>query len=77
MMYGRWKSDSAVVAEKSVNKAELSAAELMERRGQRECGPANHMLGTEPRKRVPSARTHTTSSKAQEEGTVHLAPPPR
>jgi hypothetical protein len=32
MMYGRWKSDSAVVAEKSVNKAELSAAELMERR---------------------------------------------
>ena len=32
MMHGRWKSDSAVVAEKSVNKAELSAAELMERR---------------------------------------------
>ena len=32
MMHGRWKSDSAMVAEKSVNKAELSAAELMERR---------------------------------------------
>src|SRR6516165_10468730 len=32
MMHGRWKSDSAIVAEKSVNKAELSAAELMERR---------------------------------------------
>ena len=32
MMHGRWKSDFAVVAEKSVNKAELSAAELMERR---------------------------------------------
>ena len=32
MMHGRWKSDSAIVAEKSVNKAELTAAELMERR---------------------------------------------
>ena len=32
MTHGRWKSDSVVVAEKSVNKAELSAAELMERR---------------------------------------------
>jgi RNA-directed DNA polymerase len=32
MMHGRGKSDSAVVAGKSVNKAEQSAAELMERR---------------------------------------------
>src|SRR3984957_5641172 len=32
MTHGRWKSDSVVVAEKSVNNAELSAAELMERR---------------------------------------------
>src|ERR1700749_2658870 len=39
--------------------------------------PANHVPGTELGKRVPSARTHTTSSKAQEEGTVPLAPPPR
>jgi hypothetical protein len=65
MMHGRWKSDSAVVAEKSVNKAELSAAELMDKgRGQGECKPANHVPGTEPGKRVTSVGTHTTSSKA-------------
>jgi RNA-directed DNA polymerase len=40
-------------------------------RGQGECGPANHVPGTEPGKRVTSAGTHTTSSKAKEEGTVH------
>ena len=43
--------------------------------GQRECGPANHVPGTEPGKRVTSAGAHTTSRKAKEEGTVHLAPP--
>ena len=32
MMYGRGKSDSAIVAEKSTNKAERLAAESMERR---------------------------------------------
>jgi len=32
MMHGRGKSDPAIVAEKSVNKAEQSAAEPMERR---------------------------------------------
>src|SRR3974390_136488 len=32
MMYGRWKSDSAIVAGKSVNKAGKPAAEPMERR---------------------------------------------
>jgi RNA-directed DNA polymerase len=32
MMYGREKSDSAIVAVKPTNKAERSAAELVERR---------------------------------------------
>ena len=34
MMHGRGKSDSAIVARKSVNKAEQSAAEPMERRAE-------------------------------------------
>ena len=46
-------------------------------RGQGKCGPANHTPGTEPGKRVTSAGTLTTSNKAYEEGTVHLAAPPR
>ena len=44
--------------------------------GQGECGPAKHVPGTEPGKRVTGAGTHTTSRKAKEEGAVHLAPPP-
>src|SRR5262245_35377319 len=45
-------------------------------RDQGKCGPANHAPGSEPGKRVTCAGTHTTSSKAKEEGTVHLASPP-
>src|SRR6185312_13988784 len=45
-------------------------------RGQGKCGPANHVPGTEPGKRVTCAGTHTTSGKAKEEGTVHRSPPP-
>src|SRR6266508_5747761 len=41
-----------------------------------ECGPAKHVLGTEPGKRVTSAGAHTASSEGKEEGEVHLAPPP-
>ena len=44
-------------------------------RGQGKCGPANHVPGIEPGKRVTGAGTHTESRKAKEEGTVHLAPP--
>ena len=44
---------------------------------QGECGPAKHTPGTGLGKCVTSAGPHTTGCKAKEEGTVHLASPPR
>src|SRR5215470_19044254 len=44
--------------------------------GQGECGPAKHVPGAEPDKRVTSAGAHTASRKGREEGEVHIAPPP-
>src|ERR1700739_473998 len=44
---------------------------------QGECGPTKHAPGTELGKCVTSAGPHTTSCKAKEEGTVHLASSPR
>jgi len=41
MMYGRGKSDEAIVAVKPANKAEPSAAELVERRAEAK-GNARH-----------------------------------
>src|SRR6266699_4684837 len=43
---------------------------------QGECGPAKHVPGAEPGKRVTSAGTHTESRNGEEEGEVHLALPP-
>jgi hypothetical protein len=76
MMDGSGKSDSAIVATKPANKAEPPAAERVEPRGgdQGECGPAKHAPGTELGKRVTGAGPHTASSKAKEEGAVHLSP---
>src|SRR4051794_20940667 len=44
--------------------------------GQGEGGPAKHAPGPEPGKRVPGAGPPTANRKAEEEGTVHRAPPP-
>src|SRR5438105_15631478 len=70
MMHGHEKSDLAIVAEKPANKAEqptaeastgASAAEPVERRAgtKGKCGPAKHVPGAEPDKRVTGAGTHT------------------
>ena len=49
MMHGHEKSDHAIVAGKPTNKAEGSAAELVERRaGQGECAPSKHAPDTVP-----------------------------
>jgi len=66
MMHGRWKSDSAIVAEKSVNKAELSAAELMERRAgakgnvdqQTTCRAQNRASVSQALERIRQAARH-------------------
>src|ERR1700730_6699588 len=52
MMYGHEKSDHAIVAGKPTNKAEGSAAELVERcRDLGECAPTKHAPDSEPGKR--------------------------
>src|SRR6266566_5598578 len=43
---------------------------------QGERGSAKHAPGAEPGSRDPGAGPRTASSKAEEEGTVHRAPPP-
>src|ERR1700730_8678457 len=57
MMYGHEKSDPAIVAGKPTNKAERSAAELVERRGgdRGEHGLAKHALDSAPGSRVTGA----------------------
>ena len=62
MMHGYEKSDPAIVAVKPANKAERSAAELLERRGDRGgSAPAKHALDSEPGSRVTGAGAHTAS----------------
>ena len=72
MMYGRGKSDFAIVAVKPANKADHSAEHLRWRQLQRsrwsegrrprgECGPAKHVPDAEPGKRVTGAGTHTAN----------------
>ncbi len=77
MTHGRGKSDSAE-AEKSVNKAEQLAAEPMERRAGAK-GNVNQQTTcrAQNRESVSQALERIRLSKAKEEGTVHLAPPPR
>ena len=78
MMYGRGKSDSAIVAEKPTNKAGQPAAELAEpgAGGRGECGTTKHAQGAGSGKRVPGVGPHTASGKTEEEGEVHCAPSP-
>jgi len=61
MMHEPEKSDSVVVATKPTNKAERSAAEPVEPRTGTEgiAGPAKHVPGTGPGKRVTGAGTRT------------------
>src|SRR5205823_2624566 len=70
MMHGDEKSDLAIVAMKPANKAKKSTAEASAGGGrsgaggakggdQGECGPAKHVPGAEPDKRVTGAGTHT------------------
>ena len=56
MMHGRGSWDEAKVAVKPANKAERSAAELVERRaeGEGECAPSKHAPDT-----VPGSACHT------------------
>ncbi len=87
MMHGHEKSDPAIVAVKPANKANEPAAEAsaVGKRGgaggakggdRGECGPAKHVPGAEPGKRVTGAGPHTESRKGKEEGEVHRALPP-
>src|SRR2546429_7547937 len=71
MMHGHEKSDSVIVAGKPANKvarpaveqsaAEPVTAEPVEPRAETKgkCGPAKHVPGAEPDKRVTGAGTHT------------------
>jgi RNA-directed DNA polymerase len=78
MMHGRWKSDSAVVAEKSVNKAELSAAELMERRAgakgnvdqQTTCRAQNRESVSQALERIRQAARHRKKERSPRSSTT-------
>ena len=77
-MHDLEKSDSAVVAVKSPNKAGLPAAEAVEpRAGTKGNADQQSTHRTQSRVRVTQALDPRTGSrKAKEEGTVHRAPPP-
>ena len=63
MMHGPEKSDSAIVARKPTNKAERSAAELVEQRAgtKGNAGQQKHALDSEPDKRVTGVGSHTAT----------------
>lgn len=80
MMNGRRKSDRPVVVRKpankvgaSVNDAEVTGAEQVERRGlgQREDAAAKHEPGTGPGRRAKCAEADTASSCERYEGKIH------
>ena len=77
-MHDLEKSDSAVVAVKSPNKAGSPAAEAVEPRagtkGNADQQSTHRTL--DPGARDPGAEPRTASSKAKEEGAVHRASPP-
>ena len=79
MMHEPEKSDSAIVAAKPTNKAGRPAAEPVEpRAGTKGNADQQSTHRTQSRvARVPGAGPRTGSRKAEEEGTVHRAPPPR
>jgi hypothetical protein len=63
MMYGHEKSDPAIVAGKPANKAERSAAELVEPRAGTEGNASQQRTRrTQRRISVPSAGAHTASN---------------
>jgi hypothetical protein len=70
MMYGREKSDSAIVAGKPTNKVVSATAEPVEPRagGRGECEPAKHASDTVPKMRVTGAGAHTASSPSLIQG---------
>jgi RNA-directed DNA polymerase len=79
MTHGRGKSDSAVVAGKSVNKAEQLAAESRGEAG------AKGNVGRQAARRAqngesvslaPERRSEYGEQQSEGKGTVHLAPPP-
>lgn len=78
MMYEQEKSDSPIVAMKSVNKPVQAGAESMEPRGggRGEHGREPHAPDTEPGNRVPGASPRTAGSKGKEEGEVHRSASP-
>ena len=78
MMHGGGRSDPGIVAVKPANKAERSAAELVEQRA-RTKGNADQQSTRRARGRASvaqSAGTHTASCQAKEEGKVHREGPP-
>ena len=63
MMHGHEKSDPAIVAVKPTNKAERSAAELVEPRAgtKGNAGQLTHAPDSEPDKRVTGVGSHTAT----------------
>ena len=61
MMHGRGKSDFAIVAVKLANKAERSAAELVEPRAETKGNAGWHAPDSEPGLRVTGAGPHAAS----------------
>jgi|SRR6266566_792207 len=78
MMHGQEKSDRLTVPEKLSNKAERSAAQKAEGRslakGNLPQDDTNRMQGRRQVNKCPQA--DTSSSRARQEGEVHLAPAP-
>src|SRR6267143_5037070 len=78
MMYGRGKSDLAIVVTKPTNKAGQPVAEPVEQRAGAE-GTAGRQstLRAQNRERVTQALDRVRqAARKTEEGTVHHAPPP-
>jgi hypothetical protein len=72
MMHERWKSDSAIL--ESVNKAELSAAELMERRaGAKGNVDQQNTCRAQNRASVSQALERIRQAASRGRRTVHLA----
>jgi hypothetical protein len=62
MMHGHEKSDSVIVAAKPANKAERSAAELVEPRAETKGNVGQQTApDSEPHKRVKGAGSHTAN----------------
>jgi hypothetical protein len=77
MMHGPEKSDLAIVAGKPANKAERSAAELVEPRvGTKGNAGQQSTLRTVPDKRVTGAGTHTATCRHHPRWEPYAGKPP-